>query len=114
MKAFFEWHDAVIAKSRWASPNHHVAVGNWNSNRLVSALLSTVQKDRRKTERNRNDWLLEISLILVLMQREPCAGLIAIDEAGVWNKSAKACFLRCTRRPLTDVGTQINALPFPN
>src|ERR1700731_605734 len=57
-----------------ARPAFTIPSKAFNTNDLSSSAFPSFFR-----ERNRNDWLLEISLILVLMQREPCAALIAID-----------------------------------
>ncbi len=53
---------------------------------FVGALLSTKEKNRGDPERNRDDRLGEVTLVPVLVQREFCSCLIAVDQAGIGPK----------------------------
>ena len=76
-------HDSVKAESRWATPDEDLTVHHRNPRRLATARPTTEKKNCRNTQRNRDDRLAKVAFILVLMQREPRLGLIAIDETRI-------------------------------
>src|ERR1700730_736110 len=61
--------DAVEEQPRRPAPHHDVAMRQPISLRLVAALQSAEQEDRRQAERYRDDRLTKILLVPVLMQR---------------------------------------------
>jgi hypothetical protein len=60
-------------------PHRRVPVARGSVCPLISI---TKQKDGWNSERYRDDTLANIALIHVLMQRKPCAGLVAINQTG--------------------------------
>lgn len=69
-----------------AAPDNHIAMRDRDAFCFVGALLSTKEKNRGDPERNRDDRLGEVTLVPVLVQREFCSCLIAVDQAGIGPK----------------------------
>ena len=90
MRPFFQGRNTVIAKPRRAAPNDDITVNHWNESRRVGAFKTAELKDRRESERYGNDGLIEVPLILIPMESQPCAWLVTIDETGVRRKQWKA------------------------
>jgi hypothetical protein len=57
----------------------------------VAALGAAEQEHRRHPERHRNDGRAVVALIAVLVQRQPGAGQVLVDEAGVGGEPVVAC-----------------------
>ena len=90
-----QWVHSVVAQSGGPAPDEDVAMSDRHADGLVGTFQTSEEKDSGKPERDGDDWFLEIVLVLVLMQREPCAWLIAIDEAGIWYEGRVTRFCRC-------------------
>ena len=90
MLRFFQRRHAVVAQPAGPAPNDDVAVREGHAQRSLVALQSTEQEHRRHAERHRDDRLREVPLVFVLMQRQPRAGLVAIDEAGIGRETGEA------------------------
>src|SRR2546421_2679621 len=73
----------MICKSRTAAPNHHVCTAKTNAPHAIATMIAAEEKHRRQAERDGHDRLAEITLILVLMQREARTGGIPVDEAAI-------------------------------
>ena len=75
--------DTMIGKARRPAPDHDVPMIEANASRPVVAPVTTEQEDRRQPERHRDNWLLSVALVAILMERQPCAGFVAVDQTGV-------------------------------
>src|SRR5437667_12376469 len=81
---------AVIAQAIGAAPDHDVAVLERYAAGPVGPFQPAEQKNRRNAERDRDDRRTEVALVLVLMQRQPGAGQVLVDEARVGHKAVEA------------------------
>jgi len=81
--SFFKRGDAVIGKASGSTPDNDVATFEAVAAWAVFAGVATEEKRGGQAERYRDDGLVEIQLVLILMQGEAGPGLIAVDEAGV-------------------------------
>ena len=95
MSAVFERVYSVIAQSRWSTPNKNIAMRYRHTNRLFGSLQAAKQEDGRKPQRYRDDRLVEVVLILILMESEPRSRLVAVDKACVWGE-VRVSSLRCS------------------
>jgi hypothetical protein len=86
----------------------------WNPRRLATAGRTTEKKNRRDTQQNRDHRLANIAFILVLMQRKPRVGPIAIDETSIGLKLREACLpCGCCREFKEGVRMDGQFLPLP-
>src|SRR5258708_5873570 len=85
-----ERRNAVKEKPGRPAPYHDIAMLQPKAAWLVAPFQPAEQEDRRQPQRNRNDRRAEIGLVLVLMQRHPGAGLIAIDQARIRREAINA------------------------
>ena len=83
----FKLLDPVKAEARDAAPHRDITVAHTVSPDRIASLYATEFKCRRQAKRYGNDRLRQITLIFVLMKREPSARLVAIDEAGIRHKA---------------------------
>ncbi len=90
MDGWLQRHDAVKAKTRWASPYDDIAVLDGEALCFAGPLEPAKEKDGGNAQRNGDDGMAEVALILVLMQREFGTGMIAVDEAGVGSKPGES------------------------
>src|SRR5262249_25656817 len=82
MLAVGEQRDAVKEQPRRPAPHHDVAVFQPEALRPVAAPWSAPQENRGQAKRHRNNRLVEVFLVAILMQRQARAGLVAVDQAG--------------------------------
>ena len=73
-----EGQDAVIAKSGGTAPDDHVTMSQRHAARRVGSAQFPEQKDRRQSEGDGHDRGREITLVLVLMQRQARLGLVPV------------------------------------
>src|SRR5689334_15094126 len=73
----------VITQPRRTAPDHDIAVLERDALRAIGAAQPAEQERGGESERYGDDRLSVIALVAVLMQRQACPRLIAIDEAGV-------------------------------
>src|SRR5439155_18128615 len=85
-----ERQDAVIAKSGGTAPDDHVTMSQGHAARRVGSTQSPEQEDRRQSEGDGHDRGREITLVLVLMQRQPRPGLVPVDETRVTRTAVEA------------------------
>src|SRR5436190_22730941 len=81
---------AVKAQPRGASPYHDVTVDERHATGTLGPALTSEEKHGRQPERDGHDGRFQVLLILVLMKREPRAGLVAAPENGVGHRSGEA------------------------
>lgn len=65
------------------SPHHYIPMAEWNPLGPVRPLQTTEQEHRRQPQGNRNDWLAEVPFILVLVQAQPGARQVVVDQARI-------------------------------
>src|SRR5262245_66437664 len=102
MKAVGERTDAVIAQARGSAPHHDVAVNQTDRLRSIGAALAAEEKDGRQAQRYRDDGRRVVALVLVLVEREAGAGLVAVDEARVGREAGKTSEIRGLGREADD------------
>ena len=95
-----EGQDAVIAKSGGTAPDDHVTMSQRHAARRVGSAQSPEQKDRRQSEGDGHDRGREITLVLVLMQRQSRPGLVPVDETRVGREASEA-------RPRRRLGSEV-------
>ena len=86
----FNGQHAVVAQPRRSAPHDHVAVHERHALALVVARRAAEQKHCGQAERDRDDRRTEIALVFVLVQRQPRAGIVAIDQACIGLEVGKA------------------------
>ena len=89
--AFLERHHAMVTKSRGTAPDRHVAMHHRYASYFVTSIQAAKQKDRWYSERYGNNRLRKIMLVFVLVQRQLCARLIAIDQARIGLEIRESC-----------------------
>ena len=82
-REFRERRDAVVAQPARAAPHDDVAVLERRRSGRSLRFKPPNRNVGRHAERHGHDRLREVALVLVLMQRQPRAGLVAVDEARV-------------------------------
>src|SRR5690606_40337906 len=70
---------AVIAQTRRAAPDHHIAVLQWHAPRRVAALPATPEEHGVYAQRHRYDGRTHVLLVLVLVQAHARLGRITVD-----------------------------------
>src|SRR5207237_7355601 len=73
----------ILCKSSIDAPNHHSCTAKINAPHAIATMIAAEEKHRSQAERDGHDRLTEITLILVLMQREARTRGIAVDEAAI-------------------------------
>ena len=90
MLALLQGQNAVIEQPRRPAPDHDIAMEERHPQCLVAPAGTAELEDRRQAEGHRDDGMVVISLVLVLMQRESRPGLVAIDQAGIGAEALEA------------------------
>src|SRR5882672_2893533 len=67
--AFLERQYAVVAQSGGSAPDNHVAVRQFDADCFIGSVQAAKQKDGWDSERYRDDGLVKVLLVFVLMQR---------------------------------------------
>ncbi len=75
MVALPERQHAVISQPRGSAPDNHVAVRQHHAHGCIRPLKTAEQEGGGKAQRDRDDRLTEVPLVLVLVQRQLCAGV---------------------------------------
>ena len=83
MLAILQHCNAVAAEPRRPAPDRNVTVTQRVFLYRIGALQSAELEGRGQAARNENDWIGEIALVLVMVQRQPRAGPVPVDQAGV-------------------------------
>src|SRR5437763_13536766 len=83
---------------RRSAPYYDVAVRELEASGLIGSFETTEQEDRWDSERDGNDWLGEIFLVLVLMRRKARTDLVAINETCIRHEFRKSSFRRSRGR----------------
>jgi len=81
--AGFDRLHAVEAHARGASPDDDIAVFEQDAPGRVGALQAAEEKDALESKRDRDDGLVEVELVAILVETEFGSGLVAVDMAGV-------------------------------
>lgn len=89
MLAVGERRHAVEKQPRRATPYHHVAGVQQDALRLIAAFEPAEQESTRQAQRDGHDRLAEVALVAVLMQAHLGAGLVAVDQTGVGQKTGE-------------------------
>lgn len=84
--ARFQRLNAMIKQARLPAPDHHIAMLQQQPLQRIAALQPAKLKDGRHPQRDRDDRRPQILFIFILMQRQLCAGLVAVDQTGVGEK----------------------------
>src|SRR5258707_15175714 len=90
MVALGQRPDPMKGEPRRAAPHRDIAALEPESARPVVAAQAAEQENRGQAERHRHDRAIEGPLVLVLMQRQPRTGLIAVDQAGIGYEAVEA------------------------
>src|SRR5581483_5984809 len=77
----------MVIRARGAAPDDDVAAREPNAPRAHVALGASEKEYGRQPERHGYDGRAEVALVLVLMQRQSRAALVAIDETTVGSKA---------------------------
>ena len=84
MLAILQHCNAVVAEPRRRpAPDRNVTVTQRVFLYRIGALRPAELEGRGQAERSGNDRIGEIALVLVLVQRQPRAGLVPVDQAGI-------------------------------
>src|SRR5688572_4816472 len=83
MPGLLQRRDTVVPEAARPAPHDAVAVRELEPPRPLAALQAAEQEHGRNAERDRDDWLPPIALVLVLVQRQARAGLVPIDQTSV-------------------------------
>ena len=89
-RRLLERHHPVKAKAVHPAPHDHVAVLERHAHRPFAAQVTAEEEHRGHAQRNGHDGEPEIPFVAVLVQRQPGAGQVAVDQAGVRRKSGEA------------------------
>lgn len=93
--------DAMEGETGRAAPYDHVAVSKPDPARPMGARGPAPQEGCFGPERHRDNWLIEVPLVAVLVEGQLRAGLVPVDQAGLGRKPLKA---RRARRTSPNVG----------
>jgi hypothetical protein len=85
-----QWLHTMKTHPRRSTPHDHIAMLQQDSLRLIGALKTPKQKYALEPERKRNDRLVQIKFVPVLMQPKLRARLVAIDVARIRSKLRKS------------------------
>src|SRR5262245_23225682 len=83
MLAVGERRDAVEREPRGPAPDDDVTALEPHAAGAILASRAAEEKDRWQAERDGDDRCGEVALVAILMQRQPRAGLVAVDQARV-------------------------------
>ena len=83
MQVFLDRLNSVEPEPRRAAPNGDVTVTQRVFGDRIGPFQAPELEDGRQSERDRDDRFCEVALVPVLMQRQPRARLVAVDQAGV-------------------------------
>ena len=89
--ACLEWQHAVISQPRGSAPNSYVAMRQLHADCCICPVEAAEQECGGESQRHGDDRLVEISLVLVLMQRQSCTGVVPIDQTGVGYEFFETC-----------------------
>src|SRR4030088_5866 len=84
--------NTVITQPRGTSPHKYISMCDLNALRFVTALQTAKEESCGQSQRDGDNRLHKITLILVLMQRQSRTGFIPIDEARIRDEVREACF----------------------
>ena len=88
--AFAHCVDAVEVQPGRAAPHDDVAMIETNPSWPGRARRAAPEKRRRHPQGGRHDWSGEVLFIPVLMERQSCAWLVAVDEARIGREPLEA------------------------
>ena len=80
-----------------AAPDHDIAMQQWHPARTVGAFQATPEKDGGDPQGHRHDGFAQVALVAVLVQREPRARLVTVDEADIGRVSPRSLPPRAAR-----------------
>jgi hypothetical protein len=83
MFTILQRRNAVITQPRGTSPHKYISMYDLNALCFVRALQTTKEEDCGQSQRDRDNRLRKITLVLVLMQRQCRTGFIPIDKARI-------------------------------
>src|SRR2546430_2689553 len=102
MMAWLEWQHAVISQPRGSAPNSYVAMRQLHADCCICPVEAAEQECGWESQRHGDDRLVEISLVLVLMQRQSCTGSYRLIRQASGTNSLKpalaAAFLASMRK----------------
>src|SRR5262245_11314891 len=81
---------AVVDEPRRAAPHEDISMLDAEAARRIGPTKRAEQKCCGKAERDRDDGVSVVQLIFVLVEREPRADCVAVDETGVRLEARKA------------------------
>jgi hypothetical protein len=97
----------------WSAPDNYVAVRQFDADCFVGSVQAAKQEDGWDSERHRDDGLVKVLLVFVLMQRHFCARHIMIDQTGIGHEVTESGLHRCavaSRRNASGIGGQARPL----
>lgn len=92
----------VVDETGGASPDGYVAVLDADAARSVGSAEGSEEKGGGKAEGDGDDGLGVVLLVFVLVEREACAGFVAVDEAGVGFEVGEATCCGCVGREICE------------
>ncbi len=83
MFAICERGDAVIGHAGGSAPHRNIAALKPDAARAIPPGRGSEQKNGRQTQRDGNDGLGEIALVLILVERQSGPGLVTVHKADI-------------------------------
>src|SRR5947208_17110446 len=102
MLAALQLGHAVISEPRHTPPHHRIAMPYHETPPSIAALRPAELEGGRQTHRHRDNRVPVVSLVPVLVQRQPGARRIAVDQARIRHKAGVAGPIRGTARELAE------------
>jgi hypothetical protein len=93
---------AVLGEPRHTAPHHRIAMPYHEAPHSIAALRPAELEGGRQTQRHRDNRVRIVSLVPVLVQRQPGARSIAVDEARIRHETRVAGPIRGTARQLAE------------
>src|SRR5260370_461378 len=96
--ALLQFGYAVVPKPRRTAPHRHIAVPDREFPHAIAAFQPAELEGGRQPQRHGDDWVRVVALVFVLMQRQPGAGLVTVDQACIGRETRVAGILRGAAR----------------
>ena len=96
MLAALQLGHAVMGEARHAAPHHHIAMPHQKALHRIATLWTTKLEGGQQTQRYRDNRVRIVSLVPILVQCQPAAWRIAVDQARIWHETGIAGPIRGT------------------